>query len=485
MEKFTKMSGPRRLFLQQAFKLIDILIMCLCFLLASIAACYETGNISLSNFLSMRFKLQNFIGFVGFLYAWSLLFHVFLLYHSRRFLGLRAEIADIIKAITCGTLTLAIVAALFRIALITPSFLAFFWAASTILTCTSRLAIRQVLTLLRRRGRNVRSVLIVGTNPRAVRFAKTIESKPDLGYQILGFVDDWWPGLEKFTRGGFPLRGNLSQFSELLRTSVVDEVAISLPVKSSYDQISRIVDLCEEQGIVVWVLSNIFNSRLARNKSWRFEEDDIISVYRGAIGYWPAMIKRTLDVILSIVLLIPSSPLFLICAVLIKLTSAGPVLFVQERVGLNKRRFRLYKFRTMVDMAEQKLADLEHFNEVSGPVFKIKDDPRITPVGKFLRKTSLDELPQLVNVLKGDMSLVGPRPLPVRDYNGFSQDWQRRRFSVPPGITCLWQINGRSNIDFEKWMQLDMEYIDNWSLWLDMKILSKTIPAVLRRRGAA
>jgi lipopolysaccharide/colanic/teichoic acid biosynthesis glycosyltransferase len=161
------------------------------------------------------------------------------------------------------------------------------------------------------------------------------------------------------------------------------------------------------------------------------------------------------------------------------------VFFAQERVGLNKRRFRLYKFRTMIPDAERKLAELECFNELSGPVFKIKNDPRITPIGKFLRKTSIDELPQLYNVLIGDMSLVGPRALPVRDYNGFDQDWHRRRFSVRPGITCLWQVNGRNNVPFDKWMELDLEYIDNWSLWLDLKILLKTIPAVVSGYGAA
>jgi lipopolysaccharide/colanic/teichoic acid biosynthesis glycosyltransferase len=145
----------------------------------------------------------------------------------------------------------------------------------------------------------------------------------------------------------------------------------------------------------------------------------------------------------------------------------------------------LYKFRTVTQGAEKKQAQLEALNEVSGPVFKIKDDPRITPIGRILRKTSIDELPQLYNVLKGDMSLVGPRALPLRDYEGFSLDWHRRRFSVRPGITCLWQVNGRSSIQFEKWMELDLEYIDNWSLWLDFRILFRTIPAVLRGSGAA
>jgi lipopolysaccharide/colanic/teichoic acid biosynthesis glycosyltransferase len=158
---------------------------------------------------------------------------------------------------------------------------------------------------------------------------------------------------------------------------------------------------------------------------------------------------------------------------------------MQERVGLNKRRFRIYKFRTMVPNAEKLMAKLEDRNEVSGPVFKIKNDPRITPIGRVLRRTSIDELPQLFNVLKGDRSLVGPRPLPVRDYEGFNEDWQRRRFSVKPGITCLWQVSGRSGISFDQWMLLDMQYMDEWSLWLDFKILAKTVPAVLKGSGAA
>jgi lipopolysaccharide/colanic/teichoic acid biosynthesis glycosyltransferase len=161
------------------------------------------------------------------------------------------------------------------------------------------------------------------------------------------------------------------------------------------------------------------------------------------------------------------------------------VFFLQERLGLNKRRFEIYKFRTMAADAESRMKEIEHLNEVSGPVFKIKNDPRMTTIGKFLRSTSIDELPQLFNVLKGDMSLVGPRPMAVRDYEGFNEDWQRRRFSVRPGITCLWQVLGRNSIPFEQWMELDLKYIDGWSLWLDFQILLKTIPAVLKGSGAS
>jgi exopolysaccharide biosynthesis polyprenyl glycosylphosphotransferase len=210
-----------------------------------------------------------------------------------------------------------------------------------------------------------------------------------------------------------------------------------------------------------------------------------VATYTGVRDWWPLVIKRALDIAASAVLLALLAPLFAVVALFIWMTSRGPIFYRQERIGLNKRRFRIYKFRTMVMNADRLMAQLEQHNEVSGPVFKIKNDPRITPIGRFLRRSSIDELPQLLNVLKGEMSLVGPRPLPVRDYEGFNEDWQRRRFSVRPGITCLWQINGRSGIPFEQWMELDLQYMDEWSLWLDLKILARTIPAVMKGSGAA
>ena len=210
-----------------------------------------------------------------------------------------------------------------------------------------------------------------------------------------------------------------------------------------------------------------------------------IPVYADHLEGWPIVAKRLLDIVISLTLLIVLFPLFLIVALWIKVDSQGPVFFAQERIGLNKRRFRIHKFRTMVTDAEKMQSSLEELNEVSGPVFKIKEDPRITRVGRVLRRASIDELPQLFNVLTGGMSLVGPRPLPVRDYQGLERNWHRRRFSVRPGITCLWQVNGRSSVQFEKWMELDMQYIDQWSLWLDLKILAKTMPAVLKGTGAA
>jgi exopolysaccharide biosynthesis polyprenyl glycosylphosphotransferase len=244
------------------------------------------------------------------------------------------------------------------------------------------------------------------------------------------------------------------------------------------------VRLCEEQGILVRIQTALFELRSTR---WYVEELDgmpIVTIGSGPPDGWPLLGKRLIDMCGSAVLLLVMLPLFMLVAVLIKLDSPGPVFFRQERIGLNKRRFRLLKFRTMVEGAEKQQQQLEHLNEADGPVFKIKDDPRITRIGEFLRRFSIDELPQLLNVLKGEMSLVGPRPLPVRDVERIDVLWHKRRLSVKPGITCLWQVNGRSNIGFDDWVRMDLEYIDTWSLGLDMKILVKTILTVLRGVGA-
>jgi exopolysaccharide biosynthesis polyprenyl glycosylphosphotransferase len=326
----------------------------------------------------------------------------------------------------------------------------------------------------------------VGTNIHAVRFAKKIEAKPELGYRLTGFVDEEWSGISDFKNSGYKLISDFEGFIQFLRENVIDEVIISLPMKSSYDKASRILAACEEQGVIVRNLSDIFHMKQARSKTEYFEGESLVSHYPGAMSGWgwQVAVKRVMDFLLSIFVLIILSPLLILTALLIKITSPGPVFFIHDRVGFNKRRFRLCKFRTMFEGAEQKRAQLQGINEVGGPVFKIKNDPRVTKIGKILRKASIDELPQLINVLKGDMSLVGPRPLPLRDYNGFDQDWHRRRFSVRPGITCLWQVSGRSDIPFEKWMELDLDYIDSWSLWLDAKIIWKTIEVVIKSAGA-
>jgi exopolysaccharide biosynthesis polyprenyl glycosylphosphotransferase len=477
----------RRRILLNLFKLFDLVLMVCAFVLATVPVLREHGGHSFTQFLSMRVKVANLGLFLSLLIIWHIIFSVFGLYQSKRLASRSSELMDVLKATTTATIILGTMAVLFRIELVNSTFLLVFWALVTGPGVLSRLMLRYFLGRLRTHHRNLRCMLIVGTNRRTVEFARKIEAKPELGYRIVGFVDADWDGVEEFRQSGYPIVGSFDDLPGLLRQSVVDEVVMGLPVKSHYFQAARIAAMCEEQGIMVRFPSSIFDLKLARTKAEDFAGDSVITMSStGSLEDWPAVAKRTMDLVLSFLLLTGLSPLLLMTALMIKLTSpGGPVFFRQKRLGLNKRIFQIFKFRTMVPDAEQKLASLEKMNEVSGPVFKIKNDPRITPIGRFLRKTSIDELPQLINVLTGEMSLVGPRPLPVRDYEGFDKDWQRRRFSVRPGITCLWQINGRSSIPFEQWMELDMQYIDKWSLWLDVKILYRTIPAVLKGSGAA
>jgi exopolysaccharide biosynthesis polyprenyl glycosylphosphotransferase len=481
------MNNARRKLLTNAFKLFDLGLMLLAFALASLAVLHQSNTVTMSmtEFFSMRVKVQNFAIFALLMLVWHLIFSLMGLYASRRLSTRLREVGEVIKTTVAGTLVILVGSMVFHIKLITPLFLAVFWLVTTITTVSSRLMLREFLSFVRKRGRNLRHVVIVGTNGRALEFARRVGSHPELGYRIAGFVDQDWHGMDTFRQSGYVLASDIGHFPQYLRNSVVDEVVVALPFRSMHEQASRIAASCEEQGITVRVFSNVLDLKTAHSPSEEVEGDSLITHSTGLVEGWPVFAKRILDLVISSIAIILLSPLMLVAAILIKLTSPGPIFFRQKRLGLNKRPIHVYKFRTMVVDAEKRMREIEHLNEVSGPVFKIKNDPRITPLGKFLRKTSIDELPQLFNVMKDEMSLVGPRPLPVRDYNGFSEDWQRRRFSVKPGITCLWQIQGRSSIPFEKWMELDLQYIDEWSLWLDFQILMQTIPAVFKGSGAA
>ncbi|MBB5330740.1 exopolysaccharide biosynthesis polyprenyl glycosylphosphotransferase [Edaphobacter lichenicola] len=325
---------------------------------------------------------------------------------------------------------------------------------------------------------------MVGTNQRAHGFAQDVALHPEWGYHLQGFVDDQWWSDETAASNAGALLGGLDSIPSLLRTMPIDEVIVALPLASFYQQIAEIVASCRDHGIAVRSIGTFFDPDQPKRTAYLPGGVGTITLHDESWNAWGFMIKRMTDAVVSAVLLLALAPVFLLATALIRLTSKGPVFFRQTRIGYGKRPFEILKFRTMVVDAEKLMAQVEHLNETKGPTFKLKNDPRITPLGKFLRKSSLDEIPQLINVLRGDMSLVGPRPLPVRDYEGFSKDWHRRRFSVKPGITCLWQVMGRSSISFDEWMALDMRYIDQWSVWLDIKILFQTIPAVFRGSGA-
>lgn len=252
-----------------------------------------------------------------------------------------------------------------------------------------------------------------------------------------------------------------------------------------FEKVEKAIKACAVEGVEAWLVADFFKAESSRTTLDELYGLPVLIYHSTPSISWQLIAKYLIDYIGALVLLILTAPLFLIIALLIKITSPGPVLFKQQRCGLNGRPFVMYKFRSMVSDAEQRKHELEALNEMSGPVFKLSNDPRVTPVGRFLRKFSLDELPQLFNVLKGEMSLVGPRPLPVDEVKRFDDYAHRRRLSVKPGLTCLWQISGRNEVtDFKEWVRLDLEYIDNWSLWLDLKILWRTIPVVLTAKGA-
>jgi exopolysaccharide biosynthesis polyprenyl glycosylphosphotransferase len=462
-----------------------LMVMCFGLATALLIARMPGSTRSLASFLSMRVKIGNLLVIASILLLWHLVFSIFGFYESKRMTSPIMLAFDAAKATTLSAIVLAFMGKLFEIKMLTPTFGLTFWLLSSAVILLARIGVRYVLREIRTRGHNLRHVLILGTNPRAIEFARKIESKPELGYRVLGFADDTWEGSKEFQESGYRLSCELSKLSEFLRHNVVDEVAIYLPLRSYYEQASKSAALCEQHGILVRFPSDIFNLKIARPLAVDLDGMAHITAHSGSSDTWALLAKRALDVMVSSILLVLLAPAIAVVALLIKLDSEGPVLFRQERIGLNKRRFRIFKFRTMVVNAEKLMVELEAMNEVTGPVFKIKNDPRRTRVGGFLRRTSIDELPQLLNVVMGDMSLVGPRPLPVRDYEGFSVDWQRRRFSIRPGITCLWQVHGRSEISFDKWMELDLQYMDEWSFWLDLKILARTVPAVLKGSGAA
>jgi exopolysaccharide biosynthesis polyprenyl glycosylphosphotransferase len=342
-----------------------------------------------------------------------------------------------------------------------------------------------MLSKLSNRAGTLRNVLLVGTNQRALAYAHSLRNKPEQGFQVVGFADDGWAGSHSVKAAGFPVVADLDSFPGFLRRNVVDEVVICLPLQSQYTRAMQVAATSAEQGVVTRLLGDVFDLDTRVTRRDFFDNAQLLTVAPGPrASHIGVSTKRVFDFACSLLLLVLLSPLFALVSLAVRLTSKGPVFFKQDRLGVNKRRFRMIKFRTMQVDAEARQKEIEQLNQTGGAAFKLRNDPRITPFGRILRKLSIDELPQLLNVLAGHMSLVGPRPLPFRDYAQFSEDWHRRRFSVRPGISGLSQVSGRSDLGFDRWMELDMEYIDRWSFWLDVKLLVKTIPAVLTGHGA-
>jgi len=392
---------------------------------------------------------------------------------------------DEVYALVGGTTTgIVIVTAItFWFRPLVYSRLMFLWAGGIIITLLSlsRLIKRWVLESRMRRGLGVDRVLIVGAGEVGRRLMRNIVAQPELGYQVIGFVDD---DAEKSRTdiGRFKALGGIDNLPRVVQEEAIDEVIVTLPWMH-HRKILGIMRQCERERVRARIVPDLFQLALSRVDIEDLGGIPIIGVKEISITGWNLAFKRASDIVLSLAALILLSPLLLLISVAIKLDSSGPILFTQLRVGKGERRFVFHKFRSMRQGAEGERHQLADRDEVVGVTFKIRHDPRCTRVGRFLRRTSLDELPQLYNVLRGEMSLVGPRPAIPSEVEQY-QEWHRRRLEIPPGITGLWQVSGRSQLTFDEMCLLDIYYLENWSPLLDLKIALKTVPAVLAGRGA-
>lgn len=459
------------------FKCFDLFIAGICFFILAVTSIPDLELVPVGQFLSLRFSVGNALLVILMVGAWYLSLVTAGVYESPPTRFGKAELLALARGTTFGIALWLLAGVTLSISFVTVDFLLKVWLAIVSAMIAVRLLSSSILARRGSREQFRRNLLIVGVNPRSLRIARELERGRDFACRIVGFADD-------SSMDGFPLVSTLVELPDFLRKTAIDEVIVCLPIKSQFDRMVEIINCCEDQGIMVRVMADILSGSTSHSSIDQVGDNALVSLHPNAIDGYGASVKRFIDLIGASLLMTILIPVFAVAAAVVTLSSSGPVFFRQDRVGRNKKIFKMIKFRTMVADASTRQSELEDLNEASGPVFKIGNDPRITRVGRFLRRTSIDELPQLINVLRGEMSLVGPRPLPVRDYEGFNEDWHRRRFSVRPGISGLWQVAGRSDLPFDEWMELDLKYINEWSLTLDFKVLLRTLPAVLKGTGA-
>jgi exopolysaccharide biosynthesis polyprenyl glycosylphosphotransferase len=404
-------------------------------------------------------------------------------YTYQRFTSIRREMKLVAKASLIGTLILLAVNFILRFEYIPRTYVGIFLFVNFLSLAGEKIILFEIAKKIREKGKNRKQVIVVGSGLSAKNFIEMVEKNVGWGLDIVGLVVHRDSIREK-ERYGKKILGSNKEIAEILHQYRMDEVIVC----ASGDELGRlefeeVFEICEREGVQIRVNSEFLGKLTKKVTVDHVYGLAIISYLNTPDNEWSLYLKRLVDILMSGTLLILLSPLFLVIAILVKLTSEGPIFYEWNVVGFNKKPFRSWKFRTMIVNADEKKEKLIGLNEMKGPVFKIKGDPRITKVGNFLRKYSIDELPQLWSVFKGDMSLVGPRPAGPNELIRY-ESWHRRKLSIKPGITCLWQANGRNRInDFNEWVKLDLQYIDNWSLWMDIKILLKTIPAVFRGTG--
>ncbi|RMD81206.1 MAG: sugar transferase [Candidatus Dadabacteria bacterium] len=471
---------PKRRFALTILKTADLAVvtLMLCLSLALTAAGAEPASWLAA--LRVRVELGNVLFVAAYILIWHIVLSAYGLYLSYRMAAAAREWRDLSFAVLTGVGILIPLAAIFHFEYVTPAFLSCFTVLALLGLGIERRLIRAAARSLRIHGHNLRNVVIVGDGEGAMSLAADLTKRHDFGYHVLSVLD---VRTIIGSNGDDPCSAVVSRVADLIERNPVDEVFLTVSLGNGHELVEAIIALCEEQGTMVRVVARIADLSWGRTVVDEVGGKPVLTVFSGPPEAVGLVVKRLIDIVGSILGLIVCAPLFAVVAVAIRLDSPGPIFFIQERVGYNRRRFRTYKFRTMIDGAQELQPSLEHLNEARGPIFKIRDDPRITRVGKWLRRLSIDELPQLINVLKGDMSLVGPRPLPIRDVERIDVRWHKRRFSVKPGMTGMWQASGRA-LDFDEWVKADMAYIDQWSLALDLKILLRTLPAVVSGAGA-
>jgi exopolysaccharide biosynthesis polyprenyl glycosylphosphotransferase len=428
------------------------------------------------------------LGFLTFWHAialaipcWCLVLYANGMYQSMRTRTYLEVFWIVVKSAAITLLLLGTLIFLFKLTDMSRLFFLVLMISSVFFIWLEKTAIFMSSHYVRRQGLNTRRLLIVGTGKRAAEFVKRVDKHPEWGFEILGAVDDE-PGRGVNLVGRLKVLGDLKDVPRIFHKDAVDEVVFLVP-RSRLNALQQTIHDCETEGIVVTVAVDLFDTRLAKASVGQLDGLPLLHFRTTHATEWELLVKRIFDFVTSGLGILVLSPLFFVLAVLIKATSRGPMFFKQRRLGLSGRTFTLYKFRTMWTGPHDDLSGVLDLNTMTTAEFRQKKATWITPIGRFMRKFSLDELPQLFNVFVGHMSIVGPRPTVPGEVDKYKA-WQRRRFSMKPGITCLWQVNGRNNITFEDWMKLDLEYLDNWSLWLDAKILFKTIPVVLFGIGA-
>jgi exopolysaccharide biosynthesis polyprenyl glycosylphosphotransferase len=462
--------------------ILDCIVVGIAFLLAYMLRA-NLEHLNLPAMISIRkgFSFQTYAWMIAIVVPlWIVCLKHFGAYHSMRKKKFTDLFWNIFDASILGILAFSAIGFLLKPDLLSRAFVIILFASVVFLLSVEKWVVLAVLRYIRKHGYNYRMLLIAGSGKRAENFAQMINDNPHWGLKILGFVDkEDRVGMEIANK---KVMGSFNDVARILDENVVDDVVFILPM-SLLPYVRDCVKICEKIGVRSNIAVDFFDTTIAKPSIEEVEDWPLLTFDTIPLNATSLLIKRLIDIVISTFGLILLAPLFLITAFVIKITSKGPVFFKQIRSGLHGRTFEIYKFRTMVVGAEERLEELMSLNEREGPVFKIRNDPRITKVGRFLRKVSLDELPQLINVLKGDMSLVGPRPPLPSEVTQYER-WQRRRLSLRPGITCIHEVVAREDIDFDRWMKLDLEYIDNWSITLDIKILTRTIFAVFKGTGS-